>query len=572
MNPFPCFTRAFLLLALSMTFVLTACSPPAPFAPNPSPIPPTATPVPAPTPTEDPPTPTPEPAILHIPLQRFEAPHKGFSLEVPENWQVTDIGGGYLFSESETSPISITAHFEAIPVNVDPDAYIDNMFSQTLDAAYSNDDNNYLVLHNETMPDGKHRIEFLGQTNPEQPLTHVLGELWVESGTVVGLSLAAPAEEWHQIEPLWPLLQRSYTTHSVAEALNNLAKEHPLTNSDLTINVPVNWGIVSEDENEVLFGDVQGIAQFLVTSEDKKKRITSKQLAQALRSAVGDVAKQDDYIELANEELSAHERRLQFEALSNGNGFYRHELRSFSHDNTLITTSFSAPPQYWDAFMPAYNQLLIPLQKQSRLPPSEAAQDADPTAGIEAGKAMHYFDRSGALWISAPIYNNRTRNVGNITAAAQFFDKDGNLLGAESWRLHQQVVAAGATTYLTEKITSVDGPIDQTAFTEVKIVGASGTRKKPQQPWGYSGGEAEITDEGDIAISATIRNATPRRQDSIYLVALLYDENGTLVFSHGREGPLKKTVRPGKSIKVNFTLPGPFPKLGSFDIIGEVPK
>jgi len=571
MNPFPHLTRVQLLFVLSAVIALAACSPPAPFVPTPSPAPQVATAIPSPPPTEPPPSPTPEPAILHIPLQRFEAPHKGFSLEVPEKWQVVDIGGGYLFSESETSPLSITAHFGAVPVDVDPEAYIDNLFSEVLDAARANDASSYLVLHNETMPDGRHRIEFLGQTNPEQPLMHVLGELWVESGTVVGLSLAAPAEVWRQFESLWPLLQPSYETQSVAEARDSLTTEHPLVNSDLIINVPVNWEMVSESENEVLFGDTHGIAQFLVTSEVRAKRITSKQLSQALRSTVGDVAKQEDYVELANEELSAHERRLQFEALSDGNGFYRHELRAFSHDDTLITTSFSAPPQYWDAFLPAYNQLLIPLQKQSRLPPSEAIQDADPTAGIDAGTAMHYIDRTGALWISAPIYNNRTRHVGNITAAAQFFDENGTLLGAESWRLPHQVVAAGATTYLTQKITSVDGPIDRTAYAEVAIVDASGTKKKPQQPWTYMGGEAQVTDEGDIAISATIRNATARRQKAIYLVALLYDESGAMAFAHGRAGPLKKTVRPGKTIEVNFTIPGPFPKLGSFDITGEVP-
>ncbi len=483
-----------------------------------------------------------------------------------------EIEGGYLFSEGELSPTSLTAYFQPIPVAVDPDAFIDNILAQMQDAALANDANSFLVLHNETMPDGKHRIEFLGKTDPQQPLTHVLGELWAESGTVVGLSLKAPADEWRQVEPLWQLLQRSYTTLDVAEARDSLTLAYPIVNSDLTIDVPVNWGIIREDENEVLFGDVQGIAQFLVTSETKNKRITSKQLAQALQSTVGDAPKQDDYIELANEELSAHERRLQFEALSNGNGFYRTELRAFSHDNQLITTSFSAPPQYWDAFLPAYDQLLVPLQKQSRLPPSEAAQDADPKAGIEAGKAMHYIDRTGALWISAPIYNNRTRNVGDITAAAQFFDENGKLLGAESWRLPQQVVAAGATAYLTQKITSIVGAIEQTAYTEVEIVAASDTKKKPQQPWGYSGGEAKVTDEGDIAISATIRNAIPQRQSSIYLVALLYDANGALVFAHGRSGPLKKTVQPGKSIEVNFTIPGPFPTLGSFDITGEAPK
>jgi hypothetical protein len=86
------------------------------------------------------------------------------------------------------------------------------------------------------------------------------------------------------------------------------------------------------------------------------------------------------------------------------------------------------------------------------------------------------------------------------------------------------------------------------------------------------GGEAEATAEGDIAIKATIRNATPQRQSDIYLVTLLYDENGNLAFVYGREGPLRQAVRPGKSIEVKYTIPGPFPKLGSFDITGEVPK
>ncbi len=309
-----------------------------------------------------------------------------------------------------------------------------------------------------------------------------------------------------------------------------------------------------------------------MTFENKKRTVKSRELATALKNAVGDLSKQDGYIELANEEISAHERRLQFEALSDGNGFFRTELRSFSHDNTLLTTSFSAPPHYWDAFVPAYNQLLIPLQKQSRLPPSEEAQDADATAGIEAGQAMHYIDRNGNLWISAPIYNNRTRNVGDITAAAKYFDENGNLLGAESWRLPQQIVAAGATTYITQKITPQTGPVTKTASTEVEIVLASDIRKKAWQPWGYTGGEAEVTKQGDIAITATIRNATSRNQRKVYVVALLYDESGNLVFAHGRSGPLKKTIRPGKSIEVKFTIPGPLPELSGFDIIGEVPK
>ena len=147
----------------------------------------------------------------------------------------------------------------------------------------------------------------------------------------------------------------------------------------------------------------------------------------------------------------------------------------------------------------------------------------------------------------------------------------GKLLGAESWRLPQQIVAAGATAYLTQKITPQTGSIDKTAFTEVEIVAASDTRKKVMQPWTYKGGEAEVTKQGDIAIDATIRNATNRNQSKVYVVALLYDESGNLVFAHGRSGPLKRTVRPGKSSEVKFTIPGPLPKLSSFDITGEVP-
>jgi hypothetical protein len=551
-------------------FVLAACSAPVVLAPTPTPIPPTATAQPSITPI--PPTATPEPTPLYIPLQRFEAPHKGFSLEIPEGWQATDTGAGFTFSESESSPVSITAHFQVIPVISDANTFIDNIIDEAIATAQANDASSFLLLHNETVPDGSHRIEFLGQLDPEQPLMHVLGELWSEAGAVVGISLAAPAEEWARAKSLWPLLRGSYNTQDIETAISNMAAPYPLGDSELTVNRPVNWGIISEGENEVLFGDLQGIAQFLVTFEEKNRKITSKQLAQALQSAVGELKDQDEYIELANEEVSAHERRLQFEALSDGNGFYRTELRAFNAGNTLLTTSFSAPPHYWDAFVPAYNQLLIPLQKQSRLPPSEAVQDADPTAGIEAGQAMHYLDRNGNLWISAPIYNNRTRSVGNITAAAKFFDENGKLLGAESWRLPQQVVAAGATTYLTQKITPLVGPVAKAASAEVEIVAASGTKQKPQQPWGYTGGEAEITEQGDLVITATIRNATTRNQGNVYIVALLYDQSGKMVFAHGRSGPLKRVVRPGKSIEIQFTIPGPLPQPGSFDIVGEAPK
>jgi hypothetical protein len=559
-------------LGLIAALSLAACTLPAPLAPTPTPIPPTATSTPPPLPTPLPPTATPEPVILHIPLQRFDAPHNGFTLEIPEGWEATDIGSGYRFSESETSPTSITAYFQVIPVTSDPVRYINDIIDGAIASAQTNAADSFLLLHNETVPGGHHRIEFIGQVEPGQPPAHVLGELWVESGAVVGISMTAPAEEWHQIEPLWPLLQRSYATLDVENARNSLVQEHPLSGADLTINVPVNWEVVSEKENEVLLSDVEGVAQFLVTIETKKRPVKSKALAQALRSAVGNLPKQDGYLELANEEVSAHERRLQFEALSPGNGFYRTELRAFSHENTLITTSFSAPPHYWNAFVPAYNQLLIPLQKQSRLPPSEETQDADPIAGIEAGQAMHYLDHTGNLWISAPIYNNRTRNVGDITAAAKFFDENGKLLGAESWRLPQQIVAAGATTYLTQKITPQTGPVDKAAYAEVEIVLASDTRKKPWQPWTYKGGEATVTAEGDIAIKATIRNAATRKQSKVYVVALLYDGAGNLVFAHGRSGPLKRTVRPGKSTEIKFTIPGPLPAPSRFDIIGETPK
>ncbi len=568
--------RIFVATTLFLVLLLSAC---ATVVSSPSPVPsttisPSAIPPPPADTTFPTQTPTPLPEVLTVDLASYLSPDSAFSIKVPASWKPTDIGGGIRFQETEFSPTSVTAHFLLLPVTADAGAYVSDIISQTYSIVQYNNADNFLELGDELMPNGHRQIEFLGQLDPANPMAHVLAELWVESNTLLGLSLTAPADNWAQVLPLWDLLIESYQPKAVDIVRNSFGLNYVHPTGLFTITVPVGWGIVEEypEEGEVLLSDISGYAQFSVSANEMTRRPTPSDLATALNDLMGDVTEQEGYEELRNEEPSVYERIHQFEILTADDGFYRTELRAMSDGNRLVTTSFNAPPHDWEVFAPAYELMLSSLQLALDAPPDEATQDADPVAGIKVGEPMSYLARGGRLWVSAPIINNRTRTLNDLTAAVELYDENDTLLAAESWRLGQKRVGAGATTYLTLDIGSDVAPIKKASYVLVNIVDAKDTAKDALRLWGYEGGSANINDAGDAVLKVTMRNATNSIQKRIYIVALLYDENGDLSFAKAAPRRLPHAVPPGETVNLKITIAGPHSGLTGFDIIGEVPK
>lgn len=554
------------IVVLILAFMLSACGAESP--PTSVPLAPTSSPTPTPISTA---TPTPIPAIMLTPPVSYTAPNNAFSLEVPAGWRMTELGSSLQFQKGEFDPTRIVTYFEPVPVTQDPDEFVSRIMTDTFTVVQSNDEGDFLLVTNEKTPEGHHRVEYLGKLEPDQPLARVRGELWLESGMVVGVSLSAPADEWDQVEPYWPLLLKSYKLLDLEQARDNLQLEYIHPSGKFTVTVPVNWNVVSEDEGEVLFSDYDNYAQFYVSVTELDHRPQPKELAEALTAALGDLPEQEGYEELAAEAISPLEHMIRFESLTDDDGFYRTELRAFGGGKLLYVTSFSAPPYDWDLFAPAYEKMLGSIQQQSGMPPDEVTQDADLTAGIVAGTPMFYIGNDGNLWVSASIYNNRTRNVGKMTLVTNLYDANGEFLGAESQLFPQRVIGAGETTYMTQKLSPKVTPIEDVASVVVDVFDARDTTEGPYQPWGYEGGTATIDDEGNIKLVVNMRNASNDNRRSIYLITLLYDSEGDLVFAYADAGRLRRRVSPGKTIELKYTVPGPISELASFDVIGEVP-
>lgn len=538
---------------------------------------PTAAPAP-PTATAPPTiTPTPLPTILRLAYARYDAPNGAFSVQAPKDWIKTPTAGGIRFQEGPDSVAQFTAYFQTPPAGVDPAAYLTGVISSTLAAPQVANPDAFQILHDETTLDGHRRIEWVGQTAKEGAPKHLLAEWWLESGHLVGLSLSGPEEQWADLSPLWTILQQSFTLQTPATpqaaglANTSLGETYSLPGGVLTFTLPVGWNMMEEDEDTALFQDASGLAQFSITATASDHAPTPKDLQEALRAAVGDLAKQETYQEIANEQKSLHERLLRFDVLSPEEGLYRTELRAFTSGNNLITTSFSAPPHDWNLHAPAYALFLNSLQL-GQPPLDEAIQDADPLAGIEVGPALFYRSQNDMIWVSAAIHNGRTRNLGDLTASIQLYDADGNLLGAESWRLAQQVVRAGGNTYLTVRIPAAVAAIDKVHDVLVQIVDAQDAAAEAPVAWEYVTGATSATDDGGVVIKATLRNPSDKVRRTIYVTGLLYDASGKLVFARADVQRLRYAVPGGAEVDVNIVVPGPFAGLASFDVVGEVPR
>lgn len=556
-----------LLLLIVLALLIAACG--AEPAPTPTLEPPAPSPTTAPEPTA---APTPEPAILSIDLEGFEAPNGGFSLQAPAGWSSEPVGGGVKFVAGESDPTSIIAYFQPLLAVDHPAFYLSNVISQTMMVVQSNDQAAFALLADETLQNGHQKFEFIGQLDPEQPLAHLVSELWVESGTLVGLSLSGSTAEWPEIEPLWPLLLQSYQLGDVRNAGAGVGLSYIHPSGQFSVTVPVGWGIMDEDGDTVFFGDSIGIAQVALSATELDHALSPKDLDDAIFTPPVALPEQEGYVELARDAESLYGRMLRFEVLAGEDGFYRTELRALGRGKTLLISSFSAPPHEWDIFVPAYEQLLASLQLPEPKTPDETVQDADPIAGIETGPTLFYKARGGSLWVSAPVYNYRTRNLDDLTAAIQLFDENGGLLAAESWRLEQRIVPAGGTTYVSMRMAPGEWPVEETSYARVEVVGAADSEDETHQPWGYVGGNADINEEGDVKLTMTMRNASNDIRNRIHLVVLLYDAEGELVFVRTETSNLRRQIAPGETVDLELTAWGQIPGVASFDVIGEVPR
>ena len=548
-------TTGVLLLAI----VLSACSGPS------TPTPPPATPTPLPTAT-----PTPLPPILRQSFAPYEAPNGAFTLQAPANWIEVTAPGGIRFLETTDSPRNLTAYYQQVPDKVDASAYLTSVVSTTVTAPEVINPDSYHILANTrvTTPEGRQRLEWVGQLAADGPVLHFLGEFWLDGATVAGLSLTSTAADWEDVKPLWTYVGSTLLVKTGVQAPVGQLYVHP--SGTLTLTLPIAWNVLEDDEGGSLLQDASGLAQFSVTASDLDHSPTPKDLGDALANAVGDVAKEDGYEQLASKQLSLHEQMLRFDALSPDEGMYRTELRAFSGGNTLYIASFSTPPGDADLYAPTYDFLLNSIQLASP-PLDDAVQDADPLLGIEAGEAMMVKTPSGLL-VSAPIHNGRTRNLGDLTAAIEIYDANNQLLGAESWRLEQRVVPSGGTTYLTKRIGSDVAAVDKASYAVVRLVLAKDTTDEALPAWEYVTGTTETNANGDVVLKATLRNPSNDVRRYIYLVGLLYDQDGKLVFARSDTQRLPYAVPSGAEVDVRLTVPGSFSNLGNFNVVGEVPK
>ncbi len=527
---------------------------------------------PTPTPTTPPPTPTPTatplPPVLRQSFSPYEAPGGAFTLQAPADWIAVTAPGGIQFLKSTDSPVNLTAYYQAIPDKVDASAYLTSVVSTTVTAPEVVNGDTYQVLANDTTPAGHHRIEWVGQQQKDGPLLHFLGEYWLDGQTLSGLSLTSPAADWQEMQPLWGYVASTLQVKAgVTEPVGQLYV-HP--SGTLTVTLPIDWKAVEDEQGEALLQDSSGLAQFSVSATDLDHSPTPKDLGDALANAVGDAARDEEYEQLASDQLSLHEQRLRFDALSPDNGMYRTELRAFAGGDTLYVSSFSTPPGDADLYAPIYDFLVGTVRLASPAL-DDAIQDADPLLGIQVGEAMMAKTDAGLL-VSAPIHNGRTRNLGDITAAVEVYDANNELLGAESWRLEQRVVPAGGDTYLSKRIGSDVAAVDRADHAVVRLVQAKDTRDAALPTWAYVDGKTETTAKGDLVIKATLRNPSKDVRRYIYLVGLLYDKDGKLLFARGDTQRLPYAVPYGAEVDVRLTMPGAYDNLGNFNVVGEVPK
>jgi len=558
-----------LLFILILALELSSCSNDTlPFGKTPTPSP-TATFTPEPTATPSP-TPTPLPQILTVPLKSYTAPKDLFSIEVPENWEAFEDGGGIRFQDPTNPYISLTAFYYPLPRDVEAESFLHEEAERALNRARLNDPNSLEIIQNEIDENGHLRLEAIGKFFHDQPLQHMRTDAWVANQVLLGLNLMTPEADWDQIEPIWPLLRQSYQVlQPDPSQVTGMAYIHP--GGLFTITVPMYWGILEEDYDGVMLQDMSGLAHFGVSVEELDHYPTPEEMDEALENMVGTAPDTPGYLELQKITNQPNLRLMQFEVPTDEDGIYRTEIRVFSDRNLLITTIFSAPPQDWDYFAPDYEVLLNSIKTRGNAPPDEKTQDEDPLAGIEVGVVRFYLARNGRLQVSAPIRNFRTRNITRLTASVILYDKDGNFLAAESWRMLQRILGQGKTTYLYLSLPKETTDFTKVAKVKVELIDAKDTTRKPYPPWGYQRGSAEVNEQGDIVIRATMRNTGRKVQKFIFIEALLYDEHGSLVFAKTERKRLPYATPPGQEADIKIVIPGPLEGIANFDIIGEQP-
>jgi hypothetical protein len=546
----------FLLLLSACSSALPTVTPPPAQA---TPIPPTSTPAP-----------TAEPAILSAPLQAYQAADNRFSLEIPEAWQPFDDGGGVRFQDKEDPYTSLTAFYFPLPPATDPLTFLREEGERALARAQLNDPNNLQIITHDIDPDEHLRIEAIGKFFADQPPQHIQVETWVENNVLLGMSLSVPQKKWPEIGPIWPKLRQSYHAPTPdPAAITGLAYVHP--GGLFTVTVPIYWGINADDYDGVILGDMQGLAQFGVSVEELDHYPTPDELDKALKDLLGDAPLVDGYLELSANNTQSNRRSLQFELPSGDEGIYRTELQVFGDRNLLVTTSFSVPPHDWDFFAPDYKLLLESIQTRGDASPDEAIQDADPLAGIEVGVPQFYLDRQGRMQVAAPIRNFRTRPVTRLSASIKLYDKEGVFLAAESWRMLQQRLGPGNTTWLYLALPATTTDLKQVATVKIQLIDARDAKKMPYPAWVYQTGEAQRNSDGDVIIRATLSNGGKKVQKYIFVTALLYDDQGNILFAKSERQRLRYATPGGNEVDVKITLPGPFSHIASFDILGEQP-
>jgi len=544
---------------LSVLLILVACG-----RPEPTPVP-TATPTPMPVATS-----TPLPTILTVPLTRYDDPNGAFSLQVPVGWVVETVPGGTRWRRDPDSQWQFTVYAQDLPEGVPAEDFITGIMTSFAAAATVFDPTIGRLLREVVTLDGRRRLEAEGRFQPDAAPLHLLAEFWVAAGQVRGLSLAAPTEAWPEVAPLWTLLQQSLVFVPGAVPSPSLYA-HPT--GAFTLTVPIGWDLLEEGENTALFADAAELAQFAVTVTDLGHGPAPRELRAALAAAVAGVVTEADYRLLAEEQLSFHERLLRFEVLSPVEGLYRSELRAIGSGPYLITTSFSAPPHDWELYEAAYAFLRGSL-RLARPPLDEALQDADPLAGIEVGPTQFYRTGAGTdqvLWVSAPIHNYRTRHLGDLTATVQLFDTGGRLLGAESWRQPQAVIAAGKTAYLTVAIPATHAPVAEVAAVVIEPLLARDTQTEPPPSWEWVDGTTTRTADGDVILTANLRNPGPEVRRFIYVVGVLYDADGRFLFARGEVQRLRYATPAGAEVDVRILIPGFTRAYADFAVFGEVP-
>ncbi len=546
---------------LSILVLVVACS-----RSEPTPVL-TATPTSTPMPTA---TPTPLPAILTVPLLRYDDPNAAFSLQVPAGWVVETVPGGTRWRRDPESQWQLTVYAQNLPEEVAAESFLTGIMTSFAAAATVFDPTTTRLRHEVVTLDGHRRLEAEGRFQPDAAPLHLLAEFWAADGQVRGLSLAAPTEAWPEVAPLWTLVQQSLVFNAEAVPAPSLYR-HPT--GAFTLTVPIGWDLLEEGENAALFADAAELAQFAVMVTDLGRGPTPSDLRATLAAAVAGVANEAEYRLLAEEQLAFHERLLRFEVLSPLEGLYRNELRAIGSGPYLITTSFSAPPHDWERYEAAYAFFRHTL-RQARPPLDEALQDADPLAGIEVGQPQFY--RTGAgpetvLWVSAPIQNYRTRPLDDLTVTVQLFDAAGRLLGAESWRQPQAVIAAGQTAYLTVAIPATNAPVAEVTAVVIEPLLARDTPNEPPPSWEFVDGTTARTEDGDVVLTATLRNPGPEIRRFIYAVGVLYDADGRFLFARGEVQRLPYATPAGAEVDVRIVIPGFTHAYADFAVFGEVP-